>query len=802
MADESKEKSLDQLEQEVKIEARKLDLIRAEVKLYSDLTAIREKDLELNKTAIGLIEKRLDRHNTIIAIDKEIVELQKDKKNNWEEIITLKGQAQKLREKGFEIESKQLEVYKKEAKKLEETIQLMQDKLQATVSAQTSLENSISLLTGVNDQWKQTTVGAQLYMASVVGAEQWAAMFKEQLSEQVTVSNLLGSSMMKVQEMTLMVAGAQDQARADFISSTGAQREYVQELGGAALQSARYGVDVGNLTAAMAQLENRMSMLSAESDEVKIAMGVQNVMLEQLGVSTQATAEHYQTMSKSLGYTGKQTKALQVQMVGLAGSGLPVQQVFEDINIALPQLAQHGEKTIQVFMEMEAASKELNIATSELLGLVKQYDTFEGAATSVGKLNALLGGDYLNSVEMLKATESERIRMLIQSLELSGKNFDSMGRYERMALANAAGITDMAQAQKIFNQSVTEYDRNTSKTLANSLGMTEEQMQKNAEMSQTLSDDLTKLAQAWAVSFMPLIDDLKTVSAWFFDMDESIREFTDGAVGLGHALTGIFMIAKLPTILAPLKMVGSLMSSLIPTFAATTTAAPQAGKGLMSFGASAGKAGASAAPAIPILATIGGVMLATGAAGLMLGAGVKMAAEGLTPLISTLTEASPAQIGAMTASLIGLMLTMASPIAFAAGIGMVSFAAGLMALSAGMDNLDSEGLLALTGLMSEVQGLDAEKVVFFKQINEEIRKTITKADAAAPGALESIARLFVSNTTTTTNAAGVSAGGTGGSQEIIVVVKVEDVYGGKRELSREVRRIQNSDTDIRKPGNQ
>ena len=43
-------------------------------------------------------------------------------------------------------------------------------------------------------------------------------------------------------------------------------------------------------------------------------------------------------------------------------------------------------------------------------------------------------------------------------MSLSGKNFESLNRFEKQAIASAAGIQDMTEANKLFSMSLSAYD--------------------------------------------------------------------------------------------------------------------------------------------------------------------------------------------------------------------------------------------------------------------------------------------------------------------------------------------------------
>ena len=87
-----------------------------------------------------------------------------------------------------------------------------------------------------------------------------------------------------------------------------------------------------------------------------------------------------------------------------------------------------------------------------LVDVASQFDTFEGAATAVGRLNGMLGGPYLNSIEMVYATEEERLKTMQQAMQASGRQFKDLSRYEKKAVAAAAGFKSVGDAMFFFNK--------------------------------------------------------------------------------------------------------------------------------------------------------------------------------------------------------------------------------------------------------------------------------------------------------------------------------------------------------------
>ena len=131
-------------------------------------------------------------------------------------------------------------------------------------------------------------------------------------------------------------------------------------------------------------------------------------------------------------------------------------QMSKDFQQAFSVLAVHGEESIQVFQGLSAAAKTAGLEVSKLTTLAGKFDTFESAATTTGKLNALLGSQ-LSATEMLMMKEDERIETLIRQVQAQDVAFKDMDRFQQKAIAAAAGITDMNEAQRIFGMNMEQF---------------------------------------------------------------------------------------------------------------------------------------------------------------------------------------------------------------------------------------------------------------------------------------------------------------------------------------------------------
>ena len=180
--------------------------------------------------------------------------------------------------------------------------------------------------------------------------------------------------------------------------------------------------------------------------------------MERIGISADVSAEMMNVFTINMGQSQqsaiKMTKAL-ASMGSVLGNS---QKFLKDFQESLKTLAVYGDGAVEVFSNMAAAARAAGVEVSTLTGLASKFDTFSEAADTVGKLNALLGSQ-LSSTEMLLMTEDKRIETLIQQVQISGQSFSDMNKFQQMAIANAAGITDMNEAQRIFGMSMKDYNR-------------------------------------------------------------------------------------------------------------------------------------------------------------------------------------------------------------------------------------------------------------------------------------------------------------------------------------------------------
>jgi len=138
--------------------------------------------------------------------------------------------------------------------------------------------------------------------------------------------------------------------------------------------------------------------------------------------------------------------AMFAESIGMAPS-----KFTKEFALNMPKLEVYGNRAVDVFKRLEKQSKASGVGVDELMSATAKMDTFEGAAEAAGQLNAALGGAYFDSLELLNATEDERLDIIKNTINSTGIQFDQLGKFEKRLLAQAAGFEDVAKFERLLN---------------------------------------------------------------------------------------------------------------------------------------------------------------------------------------------------------------------------------------------------------------------------------------------------------------------------------------------------------------
>lgn len=348
---------------------------------------------------------------------------------------------------------------------------------------------------------------------------------------------LTDSAIKKVVESTLGWGRELDNTLAAFNKATGAGGEYNTVINEVRLGSSQFGIGLQEASEATQALFENMTSFTQLSVQAQTSVAETTARMTKLGISAEVTAQNLDISMRALNMTAQQAIATQEEIAAVAIElGVAPNKLATDFANAAPKLAAYGKESIEVFKDLAAQSKATGIDMQGLLAITAQFDTFEGAAQAAGSLNAILGGNLVNSVDLLNASEGERIMLLREGVKASGQSWDAMNRFQRMAVANAAGINDINEANRIFGQSDAEFEKVRAAQEATAIST--QALRDAAQQATSAQEKFTLITQAFSGAALPLLEVLHSILNPILELNDAlggvlVPAFVGGALVIG-----------------------------------------------------------------------------------------------------------------------------------------------------------------------------------------------------------------------------------------------------------------------------
>ena len=428
---------------------------RHQARAFADLTAYnkelgeQEKALEvLKKQYSGLTQGITSKYNieaaeAAIALTRELASLAKEYKKGEQSIEDYRAAQQKATNNSREAT---------------EQIAGQKGMSEALTRVGTSM-TGVNLKSGSLTE-KMTNLGNELKTGAAKGGSMKTAM--GDMTKSIVKGGLLkavelvSAGFTAFGKITTDFFLSQDKAVSSFRRATGAGKEYNLQIAAVSASSRQAGVTAGEQGKAYEELYTSMSSFTELNQSEQKDLVETTTLLGKMGISGGTTAKIFDQMTRTLGKGPGGAKSAILDLAGAAKSiGVPMGKMTQDFAAAFGELSKFGDGAMDVFKSLSVQSKKTGIEVSRLMAITKKFDTFEGAATAVGKLNAILGGPYLNSIDMLNASESERIEQIRTTLQLSGQQFEALNRFEKMAIADALGMS-VEETGRLMSMSTAE----------------------------------------------------------------------------------------------------------------------------------------------------------------------------------------------------------------------------------------------------------------------------------------------------------------------------------------------------------
>ena len=355
---------------------------------------------------------------------------------------------------------------------------------------------------------------------------------------------------------------------AAFMKATGATREFARVATDAYLVTRQYGVTAAMTNESAQALYGTFTDFTFASSAQQQSLTQTGALLNRLGVSYSDYAKNIQMSTKALGMSTEEAEANQADLALMAQRmGVPVAQLSSQYASMAPKLAKLGSAGTKAFKDLARVQKITGLEMEKVLAITDKFDTFEGAADQAGKLNAALGGNFVNAMDLMMETDPvKRFEMIRDSITQTGLSFNDMSYYQRKFFVDSIdGLNDVGDLAMMMSGNMDLLAGSTEKTQDEMIKLKEA-----AAATQTLGESWKSLVASLTPALTPLIDGLAKFFGYIQDPknEEFLFSLRIGlgavAVALGLVTLGI-MAATTPLIImgAKIAIVVGIVAALV-----------------------------------------------------------------------------------------------------------------------------------------------------------------------------------------------------------------------------------------------
>ena len=423
-----------------------------------------EEIAELNKLTLEEIELKKQRNELdaqeLAYLDEKFAKRQKNAASISDEIKALQAYQKQLENIGASIDGnllkrqvardileKELDLLHQKIKNGEVDAKTAMEQVKAREKQLASMDKVLDVQKEMNKNLRQTT--------SLVQAAEKAGIRLGLAMQNPTLA--LGEMNVGFQKLGGMLTGKFiggfvsmitefDNATKSFERQFAVGEEYKDGLNSIFEEQRKLGVSMEDITKATGALITSFTdftmLAPAQREEIAATA---TMMKNTFGVANEDFTKGIQFSTKMMGMGASEAAKFQEEIAATAQAlGRSPQELSAQFAQMGPQLAKFGLEGGKTFKELARLSKITGMEMGKILAVTNKFDTFEGAATQAGQLNAALGGNFVNAMDLMMATDpAERFQMIRDAILDTGLSFDTMSYYQKQFYTNALGLSEV-----------------------------------------------------------------------------------------------------------------------------------------------------------------------------------------------------------------------------------------------------------------------------------------------------------------------------------------------------------------------
>jgi hypothetical protein len=356
-----------------------------------------------------------------------------------------------------------------------------------------------------------------------------------------------------------------------FQKATGTSNEFASSLVTVGNDARKFGGTVQEVSASFHTLFENVSEFTMLTKAAREELIRTNTVLSKLGVSNDSLTKSQESMMKAMGQSAMQAARTSRELTAFAMDiDVAPSKMMADLAAATPQLAKFGREGVKAFKDLAHTAKLTGIEVGRLLAITEKFDTFEGAAEQAGRLNAALGGNFVNAMELLTETDpTKRFEMMTSAIKDAGKSFDDMTYFEAKFFAEAMGLQDVNELALALSGNMDKVGKFTKKSSAEY-----ERLAERAVKVQSFQEKMNTLMAQLVPIVEPLVDALMGLTDWMSENMSIVKgAFVAMIVLLGLVAVALAIVAiKAALVAAPFLMAAAAIAAVVAAVVALSDA--------------------------------------------------------------------------------------------------------------------------------------------------------------------------------------------------------------------------------------
>jgi len=350
----------------------------------------------------------------------------------------------------------------------------------------------------------------------------------------------VAKNLLAVADRSVELSVQAEEQQASFNKLTGQMGKYNESLLEGYRRNLQFGASMeDSVTAQQAALRGTTEFTRKSSDQQNALIDTM-IILEKFGVQQNGTAQNFENMTRGMGMTDEAALKMFPNMVAMAAEmGMEANELNQQFASNSERFALFGDQGVHHFRRLAAESRNSGVSMEGMLGVVGKFDTFTGAADQVQSLNALLGGTYLDTIDMMMTVDdTEKLMKIRDAVEAAGytqEKIAAMGpiqaKFFRQSMAKNLSMS-VLDFNKLMSESGREFAEN-----ATNASQSLEELESATKFGRTTADQIKILKDEAAIGatefLVPVREEMKNLALEMSEqvygpMAEENKEFFQG----------------------------------------------------------------------------------------------------------------------------------------------------------------------------------------------------------------------------------------------------------------------------------